>query len=158
MRSLSFVGVLLFIGVIAGASLGVAVAGDEQMCVPLGVITLEPPDTVEAKRAAVDFQHGLHLALACNNCHHTWEGPEPIQGCMTSGCHDLDTLPRKEGSKVIDKDQAFGYYKNAYHGQCIGCHKTMKKEIQQMAKSLAGVEGKIPVTGPTGCIRCHPKE
>jgi hypothetical protein len=58
---------------------------------------------------------------------------------MTAGCHDLDTLPRKENSKAIDKDQAFRYYKNAYHGQCIGCHKTMKLEIQQMANTLAGV-------------------
>jgi hypothetical protein len=27
-----------------------------------------------------------------------------------------------------------------------------------MAKSLAGIEGKLPVTGPVGCIGCHPKE
>jgi hypothetical protein len=27
-----------------------------------------------------------------------------------------------------------------------------------MAKSLAGIEGKLPVTGPIGCIGCHPKE
>ena len=80
MRSLSFVGVVLLIGIVACASLGVAVAGDEEMCVPLGTITLEPPETVEAKRAAVDFQHGLHMSLACNNCHHNWDGAEPIQG------------------------------------------------------------------------------
>ena len=158
MRRLSFVGMVLLIGIVAGASLGVAVAGDEEMCVPMGTITLEPPDTVEAKRAAVEFQHGRHFVLACNKCHHTWKGAEPIVGCMTSGCHDLATLPRKEGSKIIDKDQAFRYYKNAYHGQCIGCHKQMKQEIKQMANTLAGIEGKLPVTGPTGCIDCHPKE
>ena len=89
----------------------------------MGIIPLEPPDTVEAKRATVEFQHSRHFVLACNNCHHTWDGSEPVTGCMTSGCHDLDALPRKEGSKAIDKDQAFRYYKNAYHGQCIGCHK-----------------------------------
>jgi len=158
MRSLSFVGVVLLIGVVACVSLGVAVAGDEEMCVPMGTITLEPPDTVEAKRAAVEFQHGRHFVLACNKCHHTWEGAEPVTGCMTSGCHDLATLPRKEGSKVIDKDQAFRYYKNAYHGQCIGCHKTMQLDIKAKANTLAGIEGKLPVTGPTGCIACHPKE
>ena len=154
----AFVGVVFLIGILACVSLGVAVAGDEEMCVPLGVITLEPPDSVEDKRAAVEFQHGRHLVLACNNCHHTWKGAEPIVGCMTTGCHDLDTLPRKEGSKAIDKDQAFRYYKNAYHNQCIGCHKTMKKEIEQMAKSMASIDGKLPVTGPVGCIGCHPKE
>ena len=164
MRSLSFVGMVLLIGLIACVSLGIAVAGDKEvagdaeMCVPMGTIALEPPDTVEAKRAVVNFQHGRHFVLACNTCHHTWEGAEPITGCMTAGCHDLDTLPRKEDSKVIDKDQAFRYYKNAYHGQCIGCHKTMKLEIEQMAKTLASIDGKLPTTGPTGCIECHPKE
>lgn len=158
MRSLSFAGVVLLVGIVACASLGVAVAGDEEMCVPMGVITLEPPATVEAKRAAVDFQHGRHFVLDCRSCHHTWEGAEPITGCMTTGCHDLDTLPRKADSTVVDKAQAHRYYKNAYHGQCIGCHKRMQKEIQGMANTLAGVNGKLPVTGPTGCVGCHPKE
>ena len=154
----AFVRVVLLIGIVACAALGVAVAGDEEMCVPMGVITLVPPDSVEAKRAAVEFQHSRHFILACNTCHHTWEVAEPITGCMTAGCHDLDTLPRKEDSKAIDKDLAFRYYKNAYHGQCIGCHKTMKQEIQHMANTLAGIDGKLPTTGPTGCIECHPKE
>ena len=158
MRSLSFAWVILIVGIIACASLGIAVAADEEMCLPLGIITLEPPETVEAKRAAVPFQHGRHLVLACNNCHHTWEGTEPIVGCMTSGCHDLDTLPRIKDTKAIDKDQAYRYYKNAYHSQCIGCHKTMKLEIEQMANSMAAIDGKLPVTGPVGCIGCHPKE
>ncbi len=154
----AFVGVVLLIGIVACASLGIAVAGDEEMCVPMGVIPLEPPDSVEAKRATVEFQHSRHFVLACNTCHHTWEGDEPVTGCMTTGCHDLDTLPRKEDSKVIDKDLAFRYYKNAYHGQCIGCHKRMKLEIQKMANTLAGIDGELPATGPTGCIECHPKE
>jgi hypothetical protein len=158
MRSLSIVGVVLLAGLVACAVLEIAVAGDEEMCVPMGTITLEPPDAVEAKRVAVEFQHGRHFILACNTCHHTWEGAQPITGCMTAGCHDLDALPRKADSNVIDKDQAFRYYKNAYHGQCIGCHKTMKVEIQQMAGTLAGLDGKLPTTGPTGCIECHPKD
>ena len=163
MRSLSYLGAVLLIGIVACASLGVAVAGDDaagngEMIVPLGVITLAPPDSVEAKRANVAFNHGKHLTLACNSCHHTWEGTQPIKGCMTSGCHDLDTLPRKADSKVIDKEQAVHYYKNAYHGQCIGCHKQMKMENEAKAKTLASMDEKLPVTGPIGCIECHPKE
>lgn len=158
MRSLSFGGVVLLIGIIACASLGIAVAEEGEMCVPMGIINLDPPETVEAKRATVEFAHSRHFVLACNKCHHTWEGAAPITGCRTAGCHDLDTLPRKEDSKAIDKDQAFRYYKNAYHGQCIGCHKSMKLEIEQKTKTLASVEGKLPTTGPTGCIECHPKE
>lgn len=164
MRSLSFVGVVLLIGILVCAPWGIAVAGDdavsgdEVMCVPMGVITLQPPDSVEAKRAAVAFPHDTHLSLACNNCHHTWDGTAPITGCRTSGCHDLDALPRKADSKAADKTLAFRYYKSAYHGQCIGCHKTMKLEIKEMSKTLADIDGKLPSTGPTGCIGCHPKE
>lgn len=158
MRSLSFVGVVWLIGMIACVWMGIAVAADEEMCVPMGVITLEPPKSVEAKRASVAFDHSRHFVLACNQCHHTWEGAEPVTGCMTAGCHDLDTLPRKDDSKAIDKDLAFRFYKNAYHGQCIGCHKTMQQEIQQMASTLAGIDGTLPTTGPTGCIACHPKD
>ncbi|PID39918.1 MAG: hypothetical protein CR984_05935 [Proteobacteria bacterium] len=153
MRSLSFLGLIILIGI---ASLGIAAAGE--MCVPMGVITLEPPEGIEAKRAAVEFQHGRHFVLACGQCHHTWKGDEPVTGCMTSGCHDLKTLPRKENSKAIDKTKAHLYYKNAYHGKCIGCHKTMKQEISKMSATLADIDGKLPVTGPTGCIKCHPKE
>jgi hypothetical protein len=167
MRSLSFVGIVLLIGMIACASLGVAVAEvaeeeaaveNEEMIVPMGTITLEAPDAVESRRAAVEFPHSQHMTLACNSCHHTWQGTEPITGCLTSGCHDLEALPRKEDGKTVDKDQAFRYYKSAFHGQCIGCHKTMKLDIQEMANTLTSIDGKLPTTGPTGCIECHPKE
>ena len=159
MRSLSYVGVLLLIGVVACASLGTAFAEEEaQMCVPLGAITLHAPDSVETKRAPVEFPHGKHLTLACNNCHHTFKGTEAIVGCKTSGCHDLAAMPKKPDSNAVDKAQAYKYYKSAFHGQCIGCHKNMKVQIQQMANTLAGIDGKLPTTGPTGCIECHPKE
>jgi hypothetical protein len=165
MRSLSLVGVVLLIGVVACGAWGIAVAGEEetaaseeQMCVPMGIVTLAAPASVETKRVAVEFPHNMHLTLACNNCHHTWEGTQPIVGCMTSGCHDLAALPRKADSKAVDTDQAFRYYKNAFHGQCIGCHKSMKVNIQEMASTLASIDGKLPRTGPTGCIGCHPKE
>lgn len=158
MRSLSLVGVVLLIGLIACASFGIAVAGEDDMCVPMGVIPLAPPDSVEAKRAVVDFPHALHFGYACSDCHHTWQAEAPIGGCMTSGCHDLDTLPRKEGSKQIDKKLSVRYYKNAYHGQCIGCHKAVKLEIEKKSNLLTAAEATLPVSGPTGCIECHPKE
>ncbi len=158
MRSLSFVGAVLLIGIAALSLIGTTVAGDEEMCVPMGTIVLRPPSSVDAQRAAVEFQHGRHMVLACTSCHHTWEGAEPISGCMAAGCHDLDAPPRKADSTAIDQEQAFRYYKDAYHGQCIGCHRTMQQEIQQMAASLTRMDGKLPATGPTGCIGCHPKD
>ena len=158
MRSQTFVGVVLLVGLIACAAWGVAVAGDEEMCVPMGIITLQPPTTVEAKRAAVEFNHNRHFLLACNTCHHTWDGAEPITGCMTAGCHDLDALPKMAETGAVDKAQAYRYYKNAFHGQCIECHKTMQLEIRKEASTMATIDGKLPTTGPTGCIGCHPKE
>jgi hypothetical protein len=75
---------------------------------------------------------------------------KPITGCMTSGCHDLETLPRKEDSKKVDKALAYRYYKNAYHGQCIGCHKSMKLEIEKSAKTLASMDNPAPKQVPRG--------
>jgi hypothetical protein len=158
MRSLSFTGVVLLIGVITCATLGIAVAEQEQMCVPMGIIELKPPATVEAKRASVLFDHNRHFVIACNECHHTWDGTQTITGCMTSGCHDLDTLPRKEDSNKVDKALAYRYYKSAYHGQCIGCHRSMKLENEKAAKTLASMDSPAPATGPLGCIECHPKD
>jgi nitrate/TMAO reductase-like tetraheme cytochrome c subunit len=77
---------------------------------------------------------------------------------MTAGCHDLKTLPRKEDSNKVDKALAYRYYKNAYHGQCIGCHKSMKMEIEKAAKTFASMGRPAPETGPIGCIECHPKD
>ncbi|MDL2328829.1 cytochrome c3 family protein [Desulfosarcina sp. OttesenSCG-928-A07] len=127
------------------------------MRVPLGTIELKAPSAVEAKRSAVMFDHGQHMKINCNLCHHTWEGKAPITGCMTSGCHDLAALPKKADSDTVDKALAFRYYKTAYHGQCIECHKTLQMEIEQMSKPLTAVDGIVPTTGPTGCIDCHPK-
>ncbi len=158
MRSLSCMGVVLLLGVIAFSTLGVAIAEEKEMCVPMGTISLGPPESVEAKRAAVEFQHNRHFVIACNKCHHTWNVEEPITGCMTGGCHDLDTLPKKDDSDTVDRENAHRYYKNAYHGQCIGCHKAMKMEIEKSAKTLVAMDKPVPVTGPTGCIECHPKQ
>ncbi len=166
MRSSSFAVIVLLVGVIACASMGIAIADETEeavvenaeMIVPMGTITLEAPDGVETRRAAVAFPHGQHMTLACNNCHHKWDGTKPVSGCMTSGCHDLDALPRTEDGKSVDKEKVIRYYKKAFHGQCIGCHKTMKVEIEELAGKLADIDGKVPTTGPTGCIECHPKD
>jgi hypothetical protein len=67
MRSLSFIGVVLLIGVITCATIGIAVAEEEQMCVPMGIITLQPPDAVEAKRASVALITTAILFLPATN-------------------------------------------------------------------------------------------
>ncbi len=134
-------------------AVGIASAGDseESLCVPLGTLTIEAPAGVEAMRSAVDFPHGQHLELACVACHHKWTGAAENIGCGTAGCHDLTEPATKESGLP-----AYRYFKNAYHGSCLGCHKSTAKRnlAAEKANSLATVQLK---TGPTGCVLCHPR-
>jgi len=121
----------------------------DELCVPMGNIELSAPEGVEAKRSAVDFPHSDHFKINCNQCHHTWEYGIEIKSCMTSGCHDQNQAPKK-GDKI-------GYYKEAYHKACIGCHKTIQKRNKALELSRGSMQGQLEKTGPTGCVACHPK-
>ena len=143
---LCIVGVVVF-GITSG------MAGDEEtMCIPMGDLTLEPPDTVEAKRTPVEFPHTVHFEYACKTCHHQWTAKEPIQSCGTSGCHDLDTPP-----KPGNDDEAIFYFKKAFHENCLGCHREIKALNKKVSMSMGGSDNRIRPTGPTGCTQCHPK-
>jgi hypothetical protein len=149
--------VLIMVGIMGTA---MQVAGedtsDDVMCIPMGSILLEPPESVEARKAFVEFPHSKHFSLDCRACHHQWTGDSQIQNCTVSGCHDLNEMPKK-GAK-IDKAMAFKYYKEAFHSLCIGCHKQMKMENKKKEMSAAILKAKLPATGPTGCVECHLEE
>lgn len=136
-------------------SWNVAAQGSEEtLCIPLGEIVLSAPDGVEAKRTPVAFPHNAHFDYNCQVCHHQWEKDASLTGCME--CHALTESPRKaDGS--LDADEAIMYYKTAYHTLCIGCHKDIKVKNQSLATSGQVLKDKLPPTGPTGCIGCHPK-
>lgn len=144
--------------VVGGISLGIADSetasdSEETMSVPMGVLTLEPPDSVEPKRSPVEFPHARHFNYACMDCHHQWSPEDgPIQSCGTSGCHELDTPP-----EPANGDDAILYYKNAYHNLCLGCHREIKAFNKKVATTMGGAEDQIRSNGPTGCILCHPK-
>ncbi len=129
-----------------------------EMCVPMGPILLEPPESVEAKRPPVDFNHPIHFDFRCQTCHHKWVIPEPISGCNTSGCHDVAEAPKKPEKGAIDKELAARYYKTAFHKMCIGCHKEM--QIQNKALEMSGrvLKENLPNAGPISCKGCHIKE
>lgn len=131
---------------------GFAGSGKEELCIPLGTITLSPPEGVEAERSSVEFPHSVHFDYNCRKCHHEWTGDAADLSCMTSGCHDSST-----SLLATDKDEAYRYYKTAYHEQCIVCHKEINEENQKREMSIKGVDGVLSKTGPTGCIGCHPK-
>ena len=152
-KSVLFVAVVL-VGVIWG-SLSTA---DDEMCVPMGEITLQSL-AQDAKRSEVAFPHNVHFGFACQKCHHKWNVEEAVQSCTTSGCHDLDKAPMDEkGRPVRDPAQRVRYFKDAFHQMCIGCHKEIKMENRKMEASKAALGEKLAPAGPTGCNQCHPKE
>jgi hypothetical protein len=130
----------------------------EDMCVPMGVITLSPPEGVTPTKSAVEFPHARHFASDCRKCHHTWEGQENIQGCMTSGCHDQKSAPKTTEGYLSYSDVSIKYFKYAYHKSCIACHKEIRAKNLAMAKSYQVLNEPLPSSGPSGCIECHPKE
>jgi hypothetical protein len=121
----------------------------DNLCIPLGAISLSAPEGVEAKKSPVDFPHAVHFNYNCMECHHEWKGNTENLSCTTSGCHD---------SIESVKDQPWRYYKTAYHNQCIVCHKEIKETNKKLEMSKKEIQGVQPKTVPTGCIECHPKE
>ncbi len=91
------------------------------------------PETVKLKSLAavyepVTFSHDMHSLVAedCAVCHHrSPAGQTPA----CSKCHHASLDSKKSGPPGL---------KDAYHGQCIGCHKEMDM-------------------GPRGCTECHAK-
>ncbi|MEJ2730663.1 MAG: cytochrome c3 family protein, partial [Deltaproteobacteria bacterium] len=62
---------------------------------------------------------------------------------------------KKSGS---NQPKEIMYYKRAYHKQCIGCHLELKRANLALENSSKILKEKLPPTGPTGCIECHPVE
>jgi hypothetical protein len=112
------------------------------------------PDTIvmdskvfpEHKKSLVTFSHQKHNVdynIACSECHHVyqdgknvWKEGDPVQKCTE--CHSGDKAP----SGLSKEEKIKGYYYDAVHENCKGCHKAAK------------AEGKA---APTGCTECHPK-
>ena len=93
----------------------------------------EVPETYTLGRLAkiyepVEFPHEMHTYVTedCASCHHhSQEGETP----SCNECHNASSA----------KDMGIAGLKEAYHGNCMGCHKKMEM-------------------GPTGCTECHAKQ
>ena len=95
------------------------------------------------RKGPVPFEHEVHLGdyeIACDQCHHdyedgenVWEEGDPVQKCAS--CHD----PIKNQGDVKNLRLAF-------HKNCKGCHKRLKKE---------GVSDDAPFRK---CSGCHEKK
>lgn len=96
------------------------------------------------KKAAVTFPHEAHFELAeCTDCHHTSEGltaatmaEVTVQKC--GACH---TEPEDGVPDVASMSPK----KNAFHLNCITCHKDAAKADKALSP-------------PTKCNDCHPKD
>lgn len=155
MRRIHLKGAIIILAVffLVGGTIGLA---QDEMCVPMGDITLAPLAD-KPLRSQVDFPHALHFAYKCQECHHTWNGQGLITGCTASGCHDLNKSPvTSSGKPVSDPVQLIRYYKNAYHQKCIGCHKEIAAHNKKLEVARIGSQTISP-TGPTGCKECHPQ-
>ena len=145
---------VICLALVLGLGTAINAVGSEEggeLRVPLGYVTLSPPQDADPKKSDVEFPHGLHFKYSCQECHHNWEGSADNLTCMTSGCHDLVQAPRD------NPEQSILYFKNAYHELCIGCHKKIKAENRQLELSGKVLKEKLPNSGPTGCTECHPE-
>jgi hypothetical protein len=125
-----------------------------------GASEQKAPDNITIKatlwkdhtKSPVEFSHKKHAedyGGKCAECHHvykdgknTWKEGDKVQKCQE--CHNEPTVT---GEKKLPEAQQKLNLKLAFHGNCQGCHRDLKKKDK--AKY-----GKIPTT----CIQCHPKE
>ncbi len=101
-------------------------------------VNLVPIAGTEKKRPSTPFTHKAHwedYSIKCETCHHPVKakgGAVPSYSCSSSGCH---TANECDGQTVGKKNKACPNFEDAYHMQCIDCHKK---------------DG-----GPTKCAECH---
>ena len=123
--------------------IGVLKATEVQTEVPEEIIL--DSDAFETRRKGpVTFQHQMHAEdydIACTECHHdydedgknVWEEGDDVEKCES--CHDPSVSEGKVKKLRI-----------AFHKNCIGCHKRMKKE---------GISDDAPYRN---CYDCHERK
>jgi hypothetical protein len=149
MRKNVIAGCVALIAVMLFAAAFVVIAAD----VP-ETITLQPSLWPEPTKGPVIFHHQKHSTdykIACTECHHkyengtnVWKEGDPVQKCEE--CHTDPTIKGK-GFKVTPRDKSQfeqQYLVQAYHLNCLGCHRDYKKEHK---------DSKVPTT----CTKCHEK-
>ncbi len=121
--------------IIAGAAIAVFIVA---ILFQVGYAQKKCPESLTlklegAKLPPVAFTHSVHTEKAkvdCAICHHKDKNPREPGGCMP--CHDRNDV--KNGAPPV---------KDAYHKNCIDCHK------ESVAKK---------VSAPTKCNDCHKKQ
>jgi hypothetical protein len=146
-----FCGVLAVLVIFIGAFL--VTAQEKADCpteAPKGKMEIKSEAWEAHTKCPVDFSHQAHAEdyeVACVDCHHVFEDGKNVwkegdPACACASCHTDLTI---EGEKKLPPEQQKLNLKLAYHENCQGCHRNLKKEDPKTA---------APVT----CTGCHPKE
>ncbi|HEY6219248.1 MAG TPA: cytochrome c3 family protein, partial [Gemmatimonadaceae bacterium] len=102
-------------------------------------ISLKAIAGMEMKRSEVPFTHQKHwndYGVKCEECHHAVKakgGAVPAsKTCTDAGCHQATQC---NGQTVAAKNKACPFFEDAFHFNCIECHRAQ--------------------SGPTKCAECH---
>ena len=144
-----FLTILAIAGLICSvALLGLSGAAEQKAA---DVMDIQAKLWSEHTKGPVNFQHKKHAEeydAKCEDCHHVYENGkntykegDKVQKCME--CHNEATI---KGEKKLPEDKQKLNLKLAFHNNCQGCHKKLKKKDKKKY-------GKIPTT----CIKCHTK-
>jgi major membrane immunogen (membrane-anchored lipoprotein) len=108
----------------------------------------------KTKKSVVTFNHQKHVAdykIACGDCHHDDKGQPRTdlkEGDEVKSCFDCHTKPgelKGKKAKGLTKAEKLAYIGNAFHENCIGCHRAYDKKNKTKA-------------APTKCTECHPRK
>ena len=157
MQKLRIVGLVLILITFGFTPMASGQDAVDEICIPMGSISIDPPEGVTAKRPSVDFPHSTHFEFSCKTCHHKWDFEGQIVGCTTSGCHDAVEPIAKSEKTSEDQLMATRYYKDAYHQKCLGCHKEIRQQnlLAEKKLRLTDSDTKIKKAGPLSCNNCH---
>jgi c(7)-type cytochrome triheme protein len=138
---------LLWVGMITVGLLLLAVGLKAQ---PENVLLDNHSVFTSRQRPAVAFTHMSHVnsGIDCKTCHHRFQGGKNIldemeleegaEGIKCAACHK-----DKPGFRFSpDLDATNRNLQQAYHRECIGCHRQLNLENKK--------------SGPVTCGQCHP--
>ena len=144
-----FLTVLAVVGLMFSVAL-LGLSGAAEQKAP-EVIDIQAKLWSEHTKGPVNFDHKKHqeeYKIKCDQCHHvykdgknTWKEGDKVQKCEE--CHNEPTI---KGEKKLPEDKQKLNLKIAFHENCQGCHKEMKKKDKAKYAKI-----------PTTCIKCHTK-
>jgi len=146
MRWLRF---LLWVGILG---MGVCTWTLQLNAQPESILLDDHTGFTNRERPAVAFPHMSHInnGIECKTCHHRFQGgknvldemelQEGAEGIKCSSCHK-----DKAGFRSApDLDPTKRNLQQAFHRQCMGCHRQVSQEGKK--------------AGPVTCGACHPRK